>query len=179
MGNGRFGFRNKYEVTCYKNVWEDGQLIQIPKWKEYIFNLVTYETLNDVLGVYFQGDTQATTWYILLFDSDSTPAGGWTYANIGTDFTEFTDYDETTREEWVDGTVASQMLDNSASPAEFTASTSVDTVIYGTAMVNVSTKGDNSSPSGLIFNAARFTSARPFAETETIKVVLTVNAQDV
>jgi hypothetical protein len=31
----------------------------------------------------------------------------------------------------------------------------------------------------LIFNAARFSSARPFAEAETIKVVLTVNAQDV
>jgi len=173
------GFRNKYEVVCYKNIWDDGKLIQVPKWKEIIFNLVTYECLDDVLGVYFQGGSQATTWYILLFDSDSTPAGTWTYANIGTDFTEFTDYDETTREEWIDGSVLNRILDNSATPAEFTASVGVNTVIYGTAMVNVSTKGDNASPSGLIFNGARFSSARPFMEAETIKVVLTVNTQDV
>ncbi len=46
-------------------------------------------------------------------------------------------------------------------------------------MVNVNTKGDTASGVGVMFSAARFAAARPFAAAEVIKIVVTINSQDV
>jgi hypothetical protein len=149
------------------------------KWIEIIDNMVLDEGCNHALGAIFKGDTQYSTWYVLLFESNSTPVAGWVYANIGTNFTEFEDYDELTRPEWVSGTVSSKQVHNSASVAVFTASTGVSTTIYGAALVNVSTKGDNASPAGIEWCATRFSTARPLEETEVIRIVYIINSQDV
>lgn len=164
-------FRNKFEFSCFK----DGLL----KWKEIIYNIVVDEALNYNLGLQFKGYSTYSDWYILLFNSDDTPVAGWTYANIGTDFTEFEDYDETTRVLWDSSAISGKSLNNTATPSEFTASTSVNTTIYGAAMVNTLTKGDNSNPNGLIWCGTRFGTPRPFLETEVIQVVYTVNVTDV
>lgn len=183
---GGFGFYNIWNFECgnyvdYDGVvipdWRDylGPMTWVPKWKEVKHNLVVNEGLDDVLDVVFKGGTAVTTWYIAIFSSDSTPAAGWTYATPT--YTEFTNYDESTREEWVEGTISSQSLDNSGTPAEFTCTSGTNT-IYGASMVSVSTKGDVAG-GGVMFSAARFSSSRPFNAAEVLKIVVTVNAQDV
>lgn len=183
---GGFGFYNIWNFECgnyvdYDGVvipdWRDylGPMTWVPKWKEVKHNLVVNEGLDDVLDVVFKGGTAVTTWYIAIFSSDSTPAAGWTYATPT--YTEFTNYDESTREEWVEGSISSQSLDNSGTPAEFTCTSGTNT-IYGASMVSVSTKGDVAG-GGVMFSAARFSSSRPFNAAEVLKIVVTVNAQDV
>lgn len=183
---GGFGFYNIWNFECGQYVdpngvvipdWRDyvGEMIWVPKWKEVIHNLVVNEGLDDVLDVYFKSGSQSATWYIAIFSSDSTPAAGWTYATPVC--TEFTNYDESTREEWVEGSISSQSLDNSGTPAEFTCTSGTNT-IYGAFFVNVSTKGDTGG-GGVMFSAARFSSSRPFNAAEVLKIVITINAQDV
>lgn len=158
-----------WKLMCY---WPNGSL----KWIEYIHNIFTNEALDHALGTLLEEDTQYSNWYITLFDSDSTPAAGWVYSNIGTDFTEFEDYDEATRPIWNKAGVTSQSDTNAASPAEFTCSVGISTTLYGSTLVNVSTKGDNSDGSGIELCASRFGTARPFSATEVIKVVYTLSA---
>ncbi len=184
---GGFGFYNIWNFECGNYVDPNtgdiirdhrdflGEMIWVPKWKEIIHNLVVTEGLDDVLDVYFKSGSASATWYLAIFSSDSTPAAGWNYATPVC--TEFTNYDESTREEWVEGSISSSSLDNSASPAEFTC-TSGSNTIYGAFLVNVSTKGDTGG-GGVMFSAARFSSARPFNAAEVLKIVVTINAQDV
>jgi len=184
---GRAGFHNIYDFECGKYVDPNGMIIRDHRnyqgelsfktiWKETIHNIIVNEALDDVLGVYFKEGTQSATWYVSIFSSDSTPASGWTYAVPVC--TEFTNYDEATREEWVEGSVSGQSLDNSASPAEFTCTSGTNT-IYGTMFNNVSTKGDTASGTGILYSAARFAASRPFNSAEVLKIVITANNQDV
>lgn len=159
-------------VWVFKCFSKDGCL----KWAEYVHNLVTDEFLNASLGVLFQGDSFYSTWYVSLIGSNDTPTASWTYANIGTDFTEFISYDEATRPEWVDGTIASKSLSSSASPATFTASSGANTTIYGGFLCNGPVKGDNAAVGGLICCATVFNTARPFIDSDVINIVYTINA---
>jgi len=175
-GMGSLGFHNIYDFTCGNYVMEEGSRVFAPIWRETIHNLVVNEALDDVLDVYFKSGTQSATWYIAIFGSDDTPAGAWTYAVPVC--TEFTNYDESTREEWVEGSISSQSLDNSASPAEFTCTSGTNT-IYGAMLNNTSTKGDVAAGSGVLYSAARFGASRPFNTAEVLKIVITINSQDV
>lgn len=186
-GFGTLGFHNIYDFTCGQYVDPNGLVIRdhrnydgemnfVPIWHERIHNLVVNESLDDVLDVYFKSGTQSANWYIAIFGSDSTPAAGWTYATPVC--TEFTNYDESTREAWTTGSVSSQSLDNSASPAEFTCTSGTNT-IYGAMLNNVSTKGDTGSGTGILYSAARFGASRPFNTAEVLKIVITINSEDV
>lgn len=165
----RLKFKNIWQFDCFDR---NGGLL----WTEKQPNLVVNEGLTNVLNVMFVSGTQSTNWYILLFNSDSTPAAGWTYALGGTNFTEFTSYDESTRGAWGPSTATTPSISDSAS---FTASTAVSTTIYGAALVNVSTKGDNASGTGVMWCATRFGTARPFNDSEVLQVSYTINSQDV
>jgi hypothetical protein len=184
---GSLGFHNIYDFTCGQYVDPCGLVIKdhheyegimnfIPIWHERIHNLVVNEALDDVLDVYFESGTQSANWYIAIFGSDDIPAGAWTYAVPVC--TEFTNYDEATREAWVTAGVSSQSLDNSASPAEFTCTSGTNT-IYGAMLNNTSTKGDVAAGSGILYSAARFGASRPFNAAEVLKIVITINSQDV
>jgi hypothetical protein len=186
-GLGTLGFHNIYDFTCGQYVDPHGLVIRdhrdydgpmnfVPIWREKIHNLVVNESLDDVLDVYFKSGTQSANWYIAIFGSDSTPAGTWTYAVPVC--TEFTNYDESTREAWTTGTVSGQSLDNSASPAEFTCTSGTNT-IYGAMLNNVSTKGDVAAGAGVLYSAARFGASRPFNAAEVLKIVITINSEDV
>jgi hypothetical protein len=171
--SGNFDFKGFWNITC-----RDKFTKQI-KWKEYVFNLITYQCLDDILDVYFSGGTAYGTHYLFLYDDDKTPGNAWTYAGGGTggsDFNEFIDYDESPRPTWQEAGPSNRQITNSATPAVFTASSAVSTTIYGSGMVNVSTKGDNASGVGKIICATRFGTPRPFAETEEIQIVYTFNA---
>lgn len=147
------------------------------KWGEYVHNIVVDEFLTATLNYSFLGVTQFSNWYILLIGSNDSPGALWTYATMGTDFTEFTAYDETARVVWNALTVTDKQLTNSSNPAVFTASTGVSSTIYGAALVNYNTKGDSAYASGLMVCATAFGTSRPFAEGETLKVTYTIGAQ--
>lgn len=160
---------NWWKFECLR---ADGSL----KWVEIIPNIVVNEGLDHALDIIFLGGTAYSTWYVGLFSSDSTPAATWDYAGIGTDQTEFTDYDEATRPQWNPLTITSHALSDEVS---FTASTGVSATLYGSYVVNVSTKGDNVSGIGIMWCGTRFGTPRPFVATEVLNVTYAINSQDV
>jgi hypothetical protein len=85
------------ERFLIKSIWDwehyrDGKLLD--EWRE--TNICTDEGLNKLLDVMFHGVTAIATWYIAIFESDTTPVAGTTYATPV--YTECTAYAEATRE---------------------------------------------------------------------------------
>ncbi len=75
----------------------DGKIID--KWEEH--NLVVTEGLNYLIGTALDGaTTQITSWYVGLFSGAYTPVATDTAANIASNATEFSDFDETERQAW-------------------------------------------------------------------------------
>src|SRR5690606_19125557 len=76
------------------------------KWLESFDNLVTTAGKNHLLDVAFKAGSQITSWYVgLISGSSPTIAGTDTLASHD-GWTEFTDYDEATREALTLGTIA-------------------------------------------------------------------------
>lgn len=121
-------------------------------------NLVTNEGLNALLNIMFHGSTQITTWYIALFSNNHTPAAGNTYATPG--YTEYTTYDEATRQAFVEAAASGQAITNIASRAEFTISSGGGATVYGAALVGggtgATTKGDTAG-GGTLLCVSQFT----------------------
>jgi len=145
--------------------------------REFVKNIVTTEGLNSLLNIMFKSGTQITSWYILIFENDYTPLATDTYASPG--WTETIAYDETTRPQWVGGTVASGSVDNSASKATFTMNATK--TIYGGAIVGggtlPSTK-NNTGGGGTAYAAVKFTSSKAVVATDVIKITATISASD-
>ena len=160
---------NWWKFECYS---AEGEL----RWREIVHNIVVDEGLYYSLDAVFMGATTYSSWYVGLFNTDSTPASTWDYAGINTDQTEFTSYDESTRPQWSPSSIVTLALSDEVS---FTASTSVNTTLYGSFLVNVSTKGDSASGVGIMWCATRFGTPRPFVETEVLNITYAINSQDV
>ena len=160
---------NFWKFTCR---YPDGSI----KWEEVIKNLVVDEGLYYSLDTGFMAGTQYSSWYVGLFSSNSTPVNTWDYAGINTDQTEFTNYDETTRQQWSPVSIVSLALSDEVS---FTASTGVNTTLYGAFLVNVSTKGDSASGVGIMWCATRFGTPRPYVDSEVLNVTYAINSEDV
>lgn len=135
-------------------------------------NLVVNEGLNDLLGVYLSDDTQTLTWYLAPFSGNVTPAASWTAANFTANSTEFTNYDEATRQAWVEGGQSGQSISNLASKAAFTTGVGGGTV-YGAGLLSASAK---SAVTGKLFAASRFSASRVLSEDDILNVGYTVNA---
>ncbi len=99
-----------WKAECYRK----GKLI----WTEEIHNIWTDEGLNALLNIMLHAATQITTWYCLIFETDTTPAAGTTYAVPV--FTECTAYDETIRPTYDEAASTAKSTTNSASKAVFT-----------------------------------------------------------
>jgi len=122
--------------------------------RERVHNLRPDEACNHILDVVLAAGSQVTAWFLAPLKTDHTPAGGDTYANsMSTSNYESTDYSESTRQQWMPGTVASKSVDNTASVAEFTMG-GVDSTVYGMALVSVATKND--AGSGVLFSISQF-----------------------
>lgn len=162
--------RSIWDTECYD---KDGQL----KWVDHSTNVVTNEGLNALLDIMFHGSTQITTWYIALFESDSTPAAGNTYAVPGV--TESEAYDEATRVAFVEAAASSQSITNSANKASFTISATK--TIYGAFLVGggsaASTKSDTAG-GGTLYCSSRFSSAKSCEDDDSLKVTVTLTAAD-
>jgi hypothetical protein len=167
----RFKIVATYEWECYDKF---GNL----KWRDCNHNICTDEGLNRLLDVMFHGTTQIATWYIGLFESDTTPAAGTTYATPV--FTESTAYDEATRPAFNEAAASSKVTTNSANKAVFTMN---DTkTIYGAFLcgggTDPNTKGDTAG-GGVIFNAAQFASgSKSVVDDDVLNVTVTLTAAD-
>ncbi len=164
-------------------VWEhwrqrkSGNYRQIDDWEN--GNLCTDQGLTDCLGVHFSGNTQKTSWYLLTFEDDHTPAAGDTYAVPG--FTECEAIDEATRPAWSEAGAAAKAISNTASKASFTYD---DTkTIYGGAMVGGGTDADtigDTAGGGVLFNESQFTSgSKAVIATDILKVSVALSITDV
>jgi len=141
------------------------------KWRAVAENLVVNVGLQHILDVVFSGSSQETTWYVGLTAADPSPAAGDTMASHG-GWTEFTDYDEAARQEWVE-VRSGQSMDNSASKASFTISQ--DSSSIGGAFLNP----DASGTAGTLMCCAAFTGGNKAADDDdTLEVQYTFSAAD-
>jgi hypothetical protein len=174
------GFDPMKQKTSLKTIWKwerylKGKLVE--SWEDK--NVVTDEGLTYLLSVGFKDGTKIANWYLLTFESDTTPNGAETYA--APVITECTAIDEATRPACTLGSISSNSVDNSASKATFTYNATK--TIYGGAIVGggsaATTKGDTAG-GGKIYAVARFTDgAKQMTATGVLKVTVTLEAQDV
>lgn len=140
-------------------------------WRDVSRNLVVNTGLNDLLDKYFKGSTYTAAHYVGLTDGSPTIAAGDTMAShVG--WAEVAAYSEGTREALTPGTVASQSVDNSASKASFSISS---TVTIGGAFVT--TDSTKSGSTGTLYGAAAFTGGdRSVGSGDTVNVTITATA---
>jgi hypothetical protein len=126
--------------------------------------------LNFLLDVMFHGTAAVATWYIGLVNN----AGFSAFANADTmgshaGWTEWTSYDEATREEWLEDAAATRSITNST-PAEFTISASG--TLKGIFVTSNNTKGGTT---GTLWSTASFTSTIPVQDNDIIRITYTVS----
>ncbi len=149
------------------------------KWEiKGLKNIVTNEGLDALLDIMFHADTQITVWYVLIFETNTTPAAAHTYAVPV--FTESTSYDEATRPAWVEAAASSQSITNSANKATFTISATK--TIYGAALVGggsaPTTKG-NTAGGGVLYASVKFGTSKSVVDDDVLKVTVTLTSSDV
>ena len=163
----RFG--GQFIAECFR----DGKLI----WTEKTSNIITNEGLNHILNIVLHADTQITTWYCVLAESDTNAAAGMTYAVPV--YTETTAYDEATRPAYVEAASIAQSTTNSANKAVFTISGTK--TMYGAALVGggsaANTKADTAG-GGTLLCYAKFASSRAVVDDDVINLTYTLSAAD-
>ena len=154
--------------------WRDGKMID--EWADH--NICTDEGLNNLLDVHFSVGTQITDWYILIYNTNTTPATGMNYATKV--FTESTNYSGANRPGWTEAGPSSKSITNSANKASFTMSTAE--TIYGAGLVGggsaADTKGD-SAGGGVMYNVSDFSGgSKSVASDDILKVTVTLTIAD-
>jgi len=164
----RVGLGGVFNVKCFG---ADGNL----KWEDQFHNLVVNEGLQDLNNKYFKGSAYTAAWYLGLVtgpgSGTSYAAGNTLASHVG--WTEFTDYSGN-RKAVTFGTPTladPSVIDNSASPAQFTISGAGGTVA-GAFLCSVAT-----GTSGILFSAGDFTGGdKIVAAGDTVNVTYTFNA---
>ena len=121
----------------------------------------------------FSGGTAVNPWYVgLINDTPTIAAADAMDSHAG--WTEFTAYDEATRQEYTE-VRSSQTLSNTAAPATFTISTNAS-VIAGAFLASSSTK---TGTTGTLMCAVAFTGGDKSADDgDTLQVTYTFAAAD-
>jgi hypothetical protein len=155
-----------YKVQC---VGADGHV----KWEEEMHNLVVNQGLQNMVAAYLDAATQTTVWYIGLITG---PGSGTTIAAADTlashaGWTEFTNYSGN-RKTATFGTATTadpSVIDNTASPASFSI-TSTGGTVAGAFLASVDT-----GTSGILFSASDFQSPgdRIVVSGDTLNVTYT------
>lgn len=156
---GAVGMKSIYRFEC---VGADGKV----KWVEEVENLVVNAGLNDLLSQYFKGSSYTAAFYVGLKGAGTVAAADTLASHAG--WAEVTAYSGN-RKTLTLGSVASQSVDNSASPAAF--------AINGTATVAggfVATV--NTGSSGTLYGAANFGTSRDVISGDTLNVTVTLTA---
>jgi hypothetical protein len=156
-----------WEIEHYRK----GNLID--KWEQK--NVTTDEGLNFMLNVMFHGTSAYSPWYMGIFNTDTTPAVGTTYATPV--FTESSDYTSANRPEYVEAAASGKVITNTANKATFTMNAT--TTIYGAFLcggTSASSKGNASD--GVLFAASKFTTAKSVVSSDVLMVVCSITLAD-
>lgn len=155
-----------YKVVCHD---VDGNF----KWEETTHNLVVNQGLQDMNTKYFKGSAYTAAWYLGLVTG---PGSGTTFAAADTlashaGWTEFTNYSGS-RKAVTFGTATTadpSVIDNSASPSQFTISGGGG-VVAGAFLCSVA-----SGTSGILFSESDFQSPgdRTVVSGDTLTVTYT------
>lgn len=158
-GYGKPDIRLKGHMHCV--LMRDGK--QVDEWE--VDNLVVNQGLNDILGVYFQGVSQKTSWFMGIFQGNYAPVAADTGANWAVNATECSSYTSATRPAWSPAAAAAQAITNGASPASFTFNASV--TIYGAAIVSSNVIGGTA---GVLFSEAQFTTPKAVSNGDQLLI---------
>ena len=145
------------------------------KWVEDAKNLVVNEGLNKVLDVMFHGVSQIGTWFVGLIDDDGYGVGPQAADTMASHagWGESLDYDESLRQEWVEGAAASQSITNATS-ADF--SINATETMKGIFLTSSVVKGGSA---GTLWAASLFSGGdQAVSNGDTLKVTYTINAAD-
>ena len=154
-------FTNIYTLECYD---KDGNL----KWTDEVHNLVTTEGLNDNLDKYLKGSAYTAAWYVGLTDGTPSFAAGDTLASHA-GWAEQSGYTGD-RQALTLGTVSGGSVDNSASKAQFSI-TSTQT-IGGAFIATVAT-----GTAGVLYGGGAFTGGDKAVDNgDTLNVTATLTA---
>lgn len=163
-------FAGQFIAECYRG--------DIPIWIEKTHNTLTNEGLNHILNIILHADTQITTWYCTLVETDTTASTAMTYAVPV--YTESTAYDEATRPAYVEAASTAQSTTNSASKAVFTISATK--TMYGASLVGggtAATTKANTAGGGTLLCYAKFATSRAVLDDDIINLTYTVTAANV
>lgn len=157
--------------------WRAGKLLQEFDCQ----NGVTNEGKDALLDIMFHADTQITTWYLapLKLQTGAGVQPDDTYVAIGeagNEWTESQDYDETLRQEFVEGPASSQQINNSGNKAIFTmdATVTIEGVLCVGGGTAASTKGDKAG-GGTLWATALFAADVDVEDDDELKVTYTVS----
>lgn len=136
-------------------------------------NIVVDQGLIHLLDVTLGGTAKNSTWYLMLYANNVSPAADWTAANFNGNASEISSntegYSDTTRREWVDNAAASNAKNNVGSEALFNiySATSSTITVNGAALVSTNTKGGTS---GVLMSATKYAIARTLQSGDDYKV---------
>jgi len=159
------GMRTIYVVECYRD--------EILIWTEAFNNRVVTEGLNKILDATFKTGFTAPTWYVGIIDGSVAPT--FAAADVMTahaDWTEKTNYSNTTRPLWTPGAVAAGSVDNSAAKAAF--SINASGTIAGAFLATDNAKGGTG---GTLYGEGSFAGGnRSVVSGDTLNVTITLTA---
>lgn len=188
--NARIPMKTKFDAGVIRSA-EPKSLIKIGTWWEFELlrqgklidnwangNVTTDQGLNFMLNVMFHGTAAVATWYIGIFESNTTPLVTHTYAVPG--FTECSAYTEAARVAFVEAAAGSKSITNSANKATFTIN---DTkTIYGAALFGGGsdpTVIGNTAGGGTLFASSKFALSKSVVATDILLVTCTITLADV
>ena len=123
--------------------------------RDVVKNLMPIEGANHMLAVTAGIAAQAPSWWIGLYANNYTPVDLDTAATFPAAAGEFTQYNGTTRKQFIPGSPSNGTLDNGASKAEFVFTH--DVTVYGGFIASASGKG---ATTGVLWSAVKFTSPK-------------------
>jgi len=147
-----------YQVQCFD---KDGNL----KWDEGFENLVVTVGRNQYLDATLKTGVSSPLWYIGLKGAGTVVAADTAASHAG--WAELTIYSQSTRPQWVSGTISSGSLANS-SAAVFSITSSG--TVAGAMMINNNTKGGTT---GILLGAGDFGTSRAVVNGDTINITVT------
>jgi hypothetical protein len=142
------------------------------KWIEEAHNIIPNEGLNAFLQVFFGKMSVIPNFYIGIYSGNYTPQATDTMATFPTNANEFSSFSETTRQQFViPASISGTSVDNSASPAVFTA-TAAGTIYGGF----LSTSSATNATTGILLSAMKFSSSKTLAIGDKLSVSYGVTA---
>lgn len=168
-GAGLEGLANRREnIYVARAYGPDGR----PLWWDYVVNLVVNAGLDDSLDKHLKGAAYTAAWYMMLTDGTPTVAAADTMSSHA-GWAEVVAYSQATRPAITWGSVASQSVDNSGSPAAFSINAN-GTTIGGAGVTSNNTK---SGTAGILYGAGAFTAGdKSLDNGDTLNVTATATA---